>query len=64
MNVEVERCWGGNNRCYFRLTLPDGSRETVTGGSWWTRATATEALNLLEVLYGVQRRGVRFVHMN
>lgn len=61
MQVRVERCWCGGEKFTFRLTMPDGSREFVPGETW-TRATAAEALNLLEHVYHVPRRTVRFTH--
>lgn len=60
MIVRVESCWGGGDRFYFRLTLPDGRREIVTGDRW-SRKLATIALDLLE-LHAIPRRSVRFSH--
>ena len=59
MRIKVESCWNGGDRHYFRLTLPNGDRESITGYTW-TRSTATEALDLLESLYGYIRRSIRF----
>lgn len=61
MRVKVEACWGGNTRYYFRLTLPDGSRECLRG-EYWDRALASEALDLLVSLYGLRRSAIRFDH--
>ena len=61
MRIQIERCWSGGDRFTFRLTLPDGAREYVRG-EVWNQETATEALNLLERVYGLARRSVRFVH--
>lgn len=58
--IVVERCWGGKN-IYFRLTMPNGEREFVRQETW-TRKTATEALDLLEGVYGYCRQAIRFVH--
>jgi hypothetical protein len=58
MRIRVESCWNGGKSLYFRLTLPDGSRETV-GGERWTRSVASEALDLLEALYHLKRRSIR-----
>lgn len=58
MNVIVERCSDG----FFRLTIPGVGREFVKdedGG--WTRRTARRALDLLENVYHIARRRVRFV---
>lgn len=59
MRIKVEACWGGHENHCFRLTLPDGRRESVRGNVW-DRAAATEALNTFETLYGIPRRSVRF----
>jgi len=59
--VKVEQCWNGGNRHSFRLTMPSGHRESVTGGAW-TRQVASEALNIVEHVYGYDRRSVRFSH--
>lgn len=61
MRIKVEACWGGNQCYYFRLTLPDGSREYLRG-EYWDRALAREALDKLEALYGLRRSAIRFVH--
>jgi hypothetical protein len=59
MIVKVEACWNGNNHYTFRLTMPDGSREYVTGLEW-TRTLASNALTMLENVYGYNRRRIRF----
>ena len=61
MKIRVERCSGGQ-KSYFQLTLPCGSREFVSNPheGWWSRSHATDALNLLTRLYGVNRRSIRF----
>ena len=56
--VRVEGATAGS-RWYFRLTMPDGSRESVPGDVW-NRKTASAALDLLESVYGFDRRRVRF----
>lgn len=58
-NIKVTPCYG--SRPYFRLTLPDGSRENIPGDTW-TRATAAEALDILQHVYGLDRAAVRFIH--
>ena len=46
----------------FRLGyMPSGHRESVTGGAW-TRQVASDALNIVEHVYGYDRRSVRFSH--
>lgn len=57
MIVRVERCWG--DKLYFRLTLPGGQRESI-GGEIWNRKTAKQALDLLESVYGYNRKKIRF----
>jgi hypothetical protein len=65
MKVKVESCWNGGDRHYFRLTFPCQNttvRESVAcvKGTDWDREYATIALNLLEHVYGITRRSVRF----
>lgn len=63
MTVRVEQCCG--DRLYFRITLPpqahslNSPREFVVGDEW-DRRTATEALDLLENVYGFKRANIRF----
>lgn len=57
--IKVESCWGGGERFSFRLTFPDGSRESISGDTW-TRKTASQALDIAEHVYGYDRRNVRF----
>jgi hypothetical protein len=57
MTVKVESTWGSHEG--FRLTMPNGDRETLRGFRW-TRKLATQALDLLEHVYGFQRSSVRF----
>jgi hypothetical protein len=62
MTVLVESCWG--DKLYFRITLPPeahsrANREFVVGDTW-NRRTATEALDLLENVYGLKRANIRF----
>lgn len=63
MKVKVEQCWHGGEKFSFRLTFKDRSgrfrRESVLGCDW-VRSVASEALDVLEHLYGVSRRVVRF----
>lgn len=61
MKVRVERCWGGGNRYSFRLTLPSGAREHITGEKW-DRAASIRARDLIEYNYGVTRSRIRFAH--
>ena len=61
MTVRVERC-GIGQKSHFRLTLADGSREFVSNPreELWSRSHATEALDLISQVYGVERRSIRF----
>lgn len=63
MIVKVERCWS-----FFRLTMPNGKRTFIdyndSQGDFWCRYYATQALNVLENVYGFTRRSVRFEHLN
>lgn len=58
MTVKVEACWNGRDMCQ-RITMPDGSRETIRRDAW-DRKAASEAIDLLEHVYGFGRRNVRF----
>ena len=57
MIVKVEKCWAGQE--VYRLTLPDGSRERINRDTW-NRQAASEALDLLEHVYHLERRKIRF----
>ena len=59
MRVKVEQCWAGGDRYNFRFTLPDGKRESLPGYKWG-RDVASRALDLLEHVYGLTRRNIRF----
>lgn len=59
MIIKVEACWGGHNS-YFRINLPDGRRERVSGDNW-DRSTAKETLDLLERVYGYKRSNIRLL---
>lgn len=64
MKVFVEACCGAGFRFHHRLVFPWHGRtlrESVDG-CLWTRATAGQALDLLENVYHLPRRKVRFVH--
>jgi len=64
MKVLVERCWSSSGGFWFHLRIPyhgGVNRDSIPGSSW-NRATARQALNLLENVYGLPRRKVRFVH--
>lgn len=63
MKVKVERC-----SSYFRLTwVHQGEYHRATiayhdpDDTWWDRSYSREALDLLENVYGLTRRNVRFV---
>ena len=59
MTIKVEACYGGNDHYTFRLTMPDGSRESIRGVKW-TRKLASEALDIMVNVYGYNRRRIRF----
>lgn len=68
MKVIVERCIRGkddgnwNYRLTFRCHRGDSiHRESIIAPDW-TRRQSSEALDILEYLYGVDRKAVRFVH--
>jgi hypothetical protein len=60
MKVKIERCFAGGN-FYFRLVLPNGQRERINEENW-TRKVSSEALDLLESVYGFQRNKIKFIH--
>jgi hypothetical protein len=60
MKVIVESIWAGHGEPQYRMTMPNGSREFVCGPTW--RSVATEALDILQVLYHFKRRNVKFIH--
>ena len=60
MKVQVAPCFGGSLR--HRLEFMHGGQlcvETVRT-EVWDRKAATEALDILQYVYGVNRRNVRF----
>jgi len=64
MKVFVEGCCGANSRLYHRLVFPWRGRmirESVNGYHW-NRSAAKQALDILDHVYDLPRRGVRFVH--
>jgi hypothetical protein len=67
MKIKVESCWAGNSNYNFRLSWVDGGkafRESITcvDGEDWDRSYAIQALNLLENVYGLERKRIRFEH--
>lgn len=63
MTVYVDHCWSGGNNYKFRLDFK-GNREVIScsPGDYWDRSYAKTALDLLQNVYGINRRRVRFVH--
>lgn len=64
MRVQVESCWSGGDRYYFRCTLPDGTRILLghnTDGDPWCREYAAQLRDVLERERGVNRNSVRAV---
>lgn len=59
MKVRVEACWNGHKH-YFRLTIPPKSSREFVVAEQWGRKEATEALDLLEYVYKIPRKSVRF----
>lgn len=59
MKITVEQCFAHN--LYFRINLPGGGRETVWGDKWG-RKQARLALDMLENVYGYNRKSIRFIH--
>ena len=64
MKVFVEGCCGANFRFHHRLVFPWRGRwvRDSVDGYHWNRSTAGQALDLLDHVYDLPRRGVRFVH--
>lgn len=64
MNVKVYSCWDGGHKHFYRLVGPDGQVARCHYNRIpWNRATATDALNLIQLDWGVDRSKVRFVHV-
>lgn len=68
MKVIVERCFRSKNdgNCNYRLTFrcfrgDSLHRESIIAPDW-TRRQSSEALDILEYLYKVNRKNIRFVH--
>lgn len=68
MIVHVDRCWGGNHKYYFELTRADNGIAIFTidnpDNDRWHRQHAKEALDLIEYLYKVKRKSIKFRHLN
>jgi hypothetical protein len=69
MKVYVDHCWSGGNNYKFRLTFADpmarnGSVESIycSPGDNWNRSYAKTALDLLQNVYGQNRKSIRFIH--
>ena len=60
MVVKVEQCSSGQH-LYFRMTWGDGHWQHLKRDTW-NRKTASEALDLLETVYGLSRRNIKFEH--
>lgn len=62
MNVDV--CPEFNGSMRYRLTFRHAGRRVSehVRAEEWTRNAAREALNLLQYVYKVERRTVRFIH--
>ena len=61
MKIKIEHCYGSG--FYWLLNCPGGMRERIAdkdGRGKWTRAMARAALDILENLYGLKRKSVRF----
>lgn len=58
MTVNVFGYWSGRH-FGFHLDLPDGRRFRIRADGW-TRKTASEALDLLEIETGASRKNIRF----
>ncbi len=59
MKIKVERCWNGAKE-FYTLFLPNG-RERVYEDVW-DKKTATLAIDLLENVYHLKRKNIKFVH--
>ncbi len=63
MKVKVQRCWGGNDRYYYRALIAGGLLVRVGEGEWWSRSVASQMLDMIEANAGIPRHRVRFVHV-
>ena len=60
MKIKIQTCWTGHSFC-FRALVCGGLRVPSETGHW-TRKTASEMLDILEV-HGFDRRKIRFTHV-
>lgn len=63
--VTVTRCWNGHELYFLVGFISQGNGFISTcriTADEWTRATASEALNVLESVYGLCRSRIRFRH--
>lgn len=59
MKIKVESCFNGHY-VFQRLSWKD--HYICIRDEKWSRKTAIEALNILENVYGLQRKTIRFVY--
>ena len=62
MNVHVRSEFGGPSRQRISFTINGQNFYEFVRAEDWTRAAATDALDVLEYVYKVNRQTVRFIH--
>ena len=63
MKVEVLKEFTGSMRFRLVFKLPRiGHCVEYVRGESWNRLTASDALDLLQYVYGISRKNVRFIH--
>lgn len=62
MIVTTQVCCRSGDQFDIRLSIPYAGHEYIDGREW-TRKTAKEALDLLEKVYHIPRKTIRFRHL-
>ncbi len=62
MNVKVRPEFGGSQRHRISFRLNGQNYYEFVRAEDWTRAAATDALDVLQYAYKVNRKTVRFIH--
>ena len=62
MTVTTQLCCKSGGRFSFRLSIPYVGHEYIDGPDW-NRKTSIKALDLLEKVYHIPRKQVRFRHI-
>lgn len=60
MRIKVQFCWKGGDHYVFRALICGG---LLVRADKWSRAVATEMLDLIAIETGLDRSSIRFIHV-